>query len=111
MHQKNPKVAEIGKVFVPEYERGHGYLHLYSIYPDYWNVKRWGEAPCLGHVKATSVYWAKYAAFTGKLLPRNDTFGPRPVLVKQERVVPKTMYINNNNRRNNNVHSNKINKV
>src|SRR4051812_48199320 len=97
----------MSKVFVPDYEWGHGYLHLYAIYPDSWNTKKWGEPPCFGHVKATSAYWARYAAFTGKLIPRNDTFGPKPILIKQERNPNRPAYVNNNNRRNNNVHSNK----
>lgn len=70
------------KVFVPEYIKGQKGLKVFAIYPDYWN-KNWGPAPLLGFVAETDSYWAKYAAYTGKLLPYNATFGPKPILLKK----------------------------
>lgn len=64
----------------PTNNRGRGYEHLWAIYPDYWNEKKWGPKPLLGHVRADTEFDAKYAAYDKGLLIVNCTFGPEPVL-------------------------------
>lgn len=63
----------------PTDNKTRGYRNSYAIYPDYWK-QSWGQRPCLGYVRADSVFHARYAAYDAGLLPRNDTFGPEPVI-------------------------------
>jgi hypothetical protein len=53
------------------------------IYPDYWQ-KKWGEPPYLGMVYADDEFEATRRAYDKGLLPVNITFGPRPVLARED---------------------------
>ena len=78
----------------PRYEG----MKLFAVFPDYW-PKAWGEPPLLGHVKETSEYWARYAAYDAGLLPYNYTFGPRVMQVDSPIVVlPKRKYYGTGNK-------------
>ena len=84
-------------IYTPNYAKHERGLNVYAIYPDYWgqNIGKfkgqhnWGEVPCLGYVRETSEYWAKYAAFTGGIIPANATFQPKAVLIKTKNLPPK----------------------
>jgi hypothetical protein len=58
-----------------------GTKNKYAIYPDWWPA-RYGAAPCLGYVRADSVFDAIRAAYDAKLLVVNRTFEPKPVLCR-----------------------------
>jgi hypothetical protein len=79
--QGNKKQSDV-IIHTPEYVRGMHGLNVYAIYPDFWKDK-WGEPPCFGHVRESSPYWAKYAAYTCGLVPFNATFKPKAVLIRK----------------------------
>lgn len=55
-------------------------LHKWEVYPDYWK-ESWGVKPLLGVVEAEDQPSAVGLAYSKKLLPTNDTFGPHVVCV------------------------------
>lgn len=81
-------------IYTPEYVRHEKNLNLYAIYPDYWGQNlgkykgqhNWGEPPCLGYVRETSEYWAKYAALNAGIVKDNATFQPKAVLIKTKNI-------------------------
>lgn len=68
-------VVKAKRPYDPTNNKGRGYGKLWSVWPDYWSDK-WGQKPCLGHVRADTEYDAVYAAYDrGLSHPSNCTFG------------------------------------